>query len=94
MRPMAAPPADPVKANAFKVLEVLRGSSMDGYRLLKRTGLSAEDLSKAMEEELRSVVTVQGSLGADTIGEAYFSIQPSDLGRAEQTLSMLSLFNK
>ena len=91
---MAAPPADPVKSNALKVLEVLRGSSMDGYRLLKRTGLSENDLAQAISEELRSVVTVEGSLEPKMIGEAYFSILPSDLGRAEQTFSMLSSFYK
>lgn len=83
-------PTDPAKANALKILEVLRRSSMDGYRLLKLTQLTPDDLRKAVTTELRSIVKVEGSLDALAIGEAYFSILPSDLGRAEQMLTMLS----
>ena len=86
-------PSDPaVKMHALKVLDVLSGSAMDGYRLLKRTGLSEDDLVRVMEV-LRDVVKVDGNLTPRAIGEAYFSILPSDLGRARQTMSILSQFS-
>jgi hypothetical protein len=83
-------PSDPVKAHALKILDVLASSAMDGYRLLKRTGLTEPELIKAYEQELRTMVSVDGSLTPDRVGEAYFSILPSDLGRAKQTMNILS----
>ncbi len=79
---------DPVKAKV-KVLEALRGSAMDGYRLCKVTGLTEAELERAIDE-LSSVIRVEGNLNQGGIGERYFSILPSDIGRAEQTISILS----
>lgn len=81
---------DQVKVNAQKVLDALLGvSAMDGYRLLKRTGLSEDDLEAAVRQQLDSVVKVDGCLSAKAIGEAYFSILPSRIGRAQERLSSL-----
>jgi hypothetical protein len=82
---------DPVKANALKVLAVLRESDMDGYRLLKLAGVSEQELAEVIRRELRSIVTFQGDLSPGAIGEAYFSILPSAQGLAEQTARLLSM---
>ena len=78
---------DPKMAKV-KVLEALRASAMDGYRLMQFAGLSRDELQAAIDG-LGSVVRVDGGYNKD-IGERYFSILPSDLGRAEQTISILS----
>jgi hypothetical protein len=87
-------PLDPVKVSALKILDALRESALDGYRLLKKTNLTEDELAKATRQELSSIVNVQGSLSPGSIGEAYFSILPSSQGLAIQMTRLLSMMNE
>ncbi len=80
-----------LRANILKVLDVLRGSAMDGYRLMNRTGLGAAELVAVMQDSsVMSIVSVEGSLTADAIGEAYFWIPPGNRGGVEQLFRSFS----
>lgn len=70
---------------ALKVLRVLRQSSMDGYSLMAKTDLDEAALVEALEN-LGDIVSVEGDLRKEKIGEAYISLLPSGRGVAEMML--------
>ena len=63
---------------------------MDGYKLMKMTGLKPDLLSKAVSELLSdSLVEVKGDLAPDNIGEAYVFVPPNAQGHVRFLLQQL-----
>ena len=71
-----------VQQDALLVVQALRQSAMDGYRLMSRTGLDAKRLIVAVAS-IPSIVSVKGELVETRIGEAYFFVMPNLLSTAE-----------
>lgn len=72
--------------NEVKVLQAVRRSAMDGYRLLSITGLKPQDLVDALVK-LEGVVNVKGELVEGRIGEAYVALPPNNRGFVDMVLA-------
>jgi hypothetical protein len=62
--------------NALKVLDVLKSEAVDGYALMRRTGLGEDALIDALKEIPPNLVTVKGELISHRIGRAFMAIEP------------------
>ncbi len=69
--------------NAVRALRVLTEQASDGYTLMSRTGLTADQLVTALTE-LRSheLVVVKGDLMPHAVGDVYAAVMPDAQGRA------------
>jgi hypothetical protein len=70
----------------MKVLQAVRRSAMDGYRLLSVTGLKPQALVDALLK-LEGVVNVKGELVEGRIGEAYVALPPNNRGFVDMVLA-------
>jgi hypothetical protein len=77
---MATQITDP---NALKVLDYLRETAADGYTVMKRTGLNAQQLSAALRGLPPSLLIIKGELDPERVGEAYLAVPPDALKYAE-----------
>jgi hypothetical protein len=69
--------------NALKVLDAPRERAADGYTVMSRTGLKADELSAALKEIPESLLMIKGELSPDRVGEAYLAIPPNAQKYAE-----------
>lgn len=72
--------------NEMKVLQAVRRSAMDGYRLLSVTGLKPQALVDALLK-LEGVVNVKGELVEGRVGEAYVALPPNNRGFVDMVLA-------
>ena len=70
----------------MKVLQAVRRSAMDGYRLLSATGLKPQALVDALLK-LEGVVNVKGELVEGRVGEAYVALPPNNRGFVDMVLA-------
>jgi hypothetical protein len=67
--------------NALKVLRLVHGEAMDGYTVMARTGLTAEQLESALRELVgSSLVAVKGEAYGRAVGESYLWVPPDVQG--------------
>jgi hypothetical protein len=72
-----------------KVLSTLLNQAMDGYTLMSKTGLNNQQLADVVAELVgSSLVSVQGGVNPNQIGEAYLGVPPSAAGTVEFILKM------
>jgi len=69
--------------NALKVIDLLRETAADGYTVMKRTGLNAQELSAALKAIPPSLLTIKGELEPERVGEAYLAVPPDAIKYAE-----------
>jgi hypothetical protein len=69
--------------NALKVLDVLSSETVDGYTLMRRTGLSVDALIDALKHIPANLVTVKGDLVPSRIGRAFMALNPNARSYAE-----------
>ncbi len=71
-----------------RVLRALRERSMDGYMLMKKTGLSEGELS-AVVERLASngLVEISGNISAQEIGRSRIWIPADTVGKVDSLIS-------
>jgi DNA-binding IclR family transcriptional regulator len=63
---------------ALQVLRLLGKQAMDGYKLLKESGLPPSTLSGVANDLMgQGLIKVIGDLGPDSIAEASLSVPPS-----------------
>ncbi|HTK92819.1 MAG TPA: hypothetical protein VL948_21485 [Verrucomicrobiae bacterium] len=72
--------------NEMKVLQAVRRSAMDGYRLLSVTGLKPQALVDALLK-LEGVVNVKGELVEGRVGEAYVALPPNNRSFVDMVLA-------
>jgi hypothetical protein len=68
---------------ALRVLDVLRNETVDGYTLMRRTGLSDQALVDALKEIPATLVAVKGELMPERIGRAFMALDPNARAFAE-----------
>ena len=73
---------------ALKILRVLRQGSIDGYSLMAKIDLDEGALVDALPS-LGDIVSVEGDLRKEKIGEAHISLLPSGRGLAKMMLGTL-----
>jgi hypothetical protein len=69
--------------DALKVLDALRQTAADGYTVMSRAGLNAEQLSAALKEIPPSLLIIKGEINANLVGQAYLAIPPDARQYAE-----------
>jgi len=74
-----------ISKEALQVLRALRDSSRDGYNLCSETGLSQDELRKAVIE-LGKMISFKGDLRPSGIGDTYFMLMPSAYGYADMVI--------
>jgi hypothetical protein len=58
----------------FNVMNALQKEAMDGYRLMAKARVSAEELSGFLENELYGLVQAKGSTVYDEVGNAFLAV--------------------
>ena len=85
---MAQPPE--LTEEQKKVLNALTERASDGYTLLSRTGLTAQQLETAIQPLLEMhLVGVDGDMHGEDVGRAYFWVPPDAQGKAEYLIGKL-----
>ena len=75
---------------ALKVLRAARGRAIDGYSLMSKTGLHAEQLNSAIRELVdEDLVSTRGELDPKVIGDVYLVVPPTAFGYADYLLGEL-----
>jgi DNA-binding MarR family transcriptional regulator len=76
-----------------KVLTALSERASDGYTLINRTGLTIDQLEKAIQELLeRQLVSVQGDIHGEQLGRAYLWVPPDAQGKADYLLGKMMAY--
>lgn len=77
---------------ALRVLGVVQRQAGDGFTLMSRSGLKPSELTNAVRWlQSNELVSVEGVLSEEKIGDAYVYVPPRAKGRSELIISRRSL---
>jgi hypothetical protein len=62
---------------ALRVLDVLSEQASDGYTVMSKAGLTADQLVQALKEIPTDLLIIKGELIPDRVGEAYLVLPPN-----------------
>ena len=83
---------NPDDAALLRVLEVVRRQAGDGFTLMSRSGLDPSDFTSVVRSlQSSQLVSVEGVLSDDKIGDAYVYVPPQAKSRSDFIISRQSL---
>jgi len=66
------------ESDRLKVLLALRDGAAEGYSLLSKTGLGAEQVTEVLRElQAKNMIFVTGEVSPQRVRDAYISLRPS-----------------
>ena len=72
----------------LRVLEVVRRQAGDGFTLMSRSGLDPSEFTKVVRSlQSSQLVSVEGVLSAEKIGDAYVYVPPQAKNRSDFLIS-------
>jgi hypothetical protein len=75
-----------ISSEAKKLIRSLTQGAADGYTLMKRAGLDASELAKAIQELPPSMLIVKGAQNEEQVGDSFVMISPDARGDAARLL--------
>jgi hypothetical protein len=75
---------NPISEDAKSVLRTVSKQATDGYTIQSKTGLSTDQLVRALQELLsQSVVSIEGDLNPQVVGKSFIWVPPGLKGYAQ-----------